>query len=438
MKLTQRDLDVFRRLPLKIRLTLTEEMREPWSHETVLEILRSRDPISTFSRAVSETVKATLETPTGLSAGLGELGKFRLAKLHRKIKGAIKKTFSKIANKDPLYKKTYKLRAKVMKGVRKALPIIITIAGAVLAPFTGGASLAAAAVLATAVELRNKKIAAAKAVREGKREATAMNAEVDQQQAEVMKQADDFYAKNQDFFVQAGYPPEKWKTLTLDQKVDLIQKGEAGTLPTTQQSLEDIQTAQAAAGVPPAQPGQTVVPAAIPEPPPPVQDAGGTASGGGGGGGGGGDGSLPAAPPEAAPAPDVGPAPQDIPDQGSFTVDVEGKTITSYPVTDAKTLGDVIDQGTSEGDRFEIFNSGQSLGLKIRSGQGYIDVPADQVSTVRGMSHDDVLAMLNRAKSSVSDSESGPAPEPAKPSGGGTVLPILALGGGLLWAVSRK
>src|SRR5690242_8246577 len=229
---------------------IAEELTEPGSHEAIRWILQQRDPEAALAQTISENVRHAVsffvQNP---NAGMGDLlGKSffkKLVKVVKKVTVTIpKKIASAVAKHDPLYKVVKPTLTKVMKAVRKNLPIIMTVAGAVLAPFTGGASLAAAAVLTTARQLYAARIDTAKAVKAGKAEAGQMQAQVDQQTAQVTQQADDVYTQNQSIFLAAGYDQATWNGLTLDQKIDLIQQASNGTLKPTAAAIAAQQAAQ--------------------------------------------------------------------------------------------------------------------------------------------------------------------------------------------------
>ena len=235
------EISALRRLSRPSLEIIAEELHEPESREAVRWILQQRDPERALVGAIAETVQqATHAAMSDPGSGMGELGKSffkKLTKIHRKVFKSARKVVTKVAHKDPLYKATSKIRKKVAAKIRPFVPIILTVVGAVLAPFTGGASMAAAALLATAYQLRAAKIQADKAKRAGKAEAGAMQAQVAQQEAEVTKQADDVYHQNQDVFLAAGYDESKWNALTLDQKIELINQASAGTLKPTAEAI---------------------------------------------------------------------------------------------------------------------------------------------------------------------------------------------------------
>ena len=303
MGLGANEISAMRRLSRPSLQIIAEELHEPESRETVRWILSQRNPERALAEAIAENVRqatASIHEGAALGYGMGDYGMGKsffkkLAKIHRKVFNTVKKVASKVANKDPIYRAIKPTLKKVANTVRKNLPIILTVAGAALAPFTGGASLAAAAVLTTARQLYANKIDAHKAVVAGKHEAAAMQAQVDQQTAEVTKQADDVYHQNQEIFLAAGYTEAKWNALTLDQKIDLIQRASDGKLQPTDDAVRTQQQVEQNA----AQAISQVVPK--------ITSTGGSYSTGGGGGYsyGSPDGqeSVPEAPQEAGPAP---------------------------------------------------------------------------------------------------------------------------------------
>jgi hypothetical protein len=126
------------------------------------------------------------------------------------------------------------------------------------------------------------------------------------------------------------------------------------------------------------------------------------------------------APPAAAPAPDFptsGPAydfsnvisggvTQVAGAPSVFRLDVEGKTVQDG-VGSLAAINQIAYQNTQVGDRFEIFQNGQSIGLWIRTANGPIAVPANQAATVRAMSHADVLNLLSNASANAGGSSGG-------------------------------
>jgi hypothetical protein len=120
----------------------------------------------------------------------------------------------------------------IRKTVKKYGNVLISAAGIILAIPTGGASLAIAAAITLANGVRQKRIAANKAKREGKHAADKMVKEVEKEQAQAGQQMDQFYSQNQQWFVDnLGLTPDKWAALTFDQKVDILQNGMRGRAP---------------------------------------------------------------------------------------------------------------------------------------------------------------------------------------------------------------
>lgn len=115
--------------------------------------------------------------------------------------------------------------------------ILINVVGAVLSPFTGGASLVAAGLLTAA----NSARMAANAARAAKNAAAADAAQkqelASQQAAETERQVNEFYNSNQSWFQEHGITPDKWGTLNLDQKVAVIQAGASGSFPSDPQPI---------------------------------------------------------------------------------------------------------------------------------------------------------------------------------------------------------
>lgn len=274
--------------------------------------------VSHLSEALSEI---ELEEELSGDDNLGYLGKSlkkRIKKAVSKVKGKVQEVHKKVAEKvlpKPLAKihtKAIDKIAKIEKKVEQKLEkihekgqaigkkvwkkygnIIIQVAGAVLAPFTGGASLAAASVLTAANTMYQARRKAQQAKKEAKREARQIYEGAAQQEDSVRRQVDDFYNQNQAWFLEYGVTPDRWAALTLDEKIELINAGAEGRLPR-------VVSPQAPLGPPPPD-----YPAGAAPPPGGGGSSYAPASSGGGygpsgGGGGGGDGGYPPGSPEAA------------------------------------------------------------------------------------------------------------------------------------------
>ena len=231
---------VFERLPHPMRQFLSDAVNEcpEFLEEYLVPVLQSRDPYGTILGDMSVAGAAYDLELCGLGTyeenldGLGHLGK----SLWKRVTHALKKSLNPVqAIKGAIgfTKREVKKEVKVAEKIfRKYGAIILTVAGAVLSPFTGGASMAAAAVLIAAQKAYQVKAAADKAKRENRKEAAAMQAQADAQNAQAEQQVDAFYSQNQQWFVdQLGVTPDKWAQLTLQQKIDLINAGASGTLP---------------------------------------------------------------------------------------------------------------------------------------------------------------------------------------------------------------
>lgn len=235
--------------------------------------------------------------------GVGELGgvlkkiKKAVKKVAKKVIEPVKKVAEKITPKPILnlqkkvasavtsvHKKAEKVAEKVEHAAgqigKKYGNVIITAAGAVLAPFTAGASLAAAAALTAANTAYQKKRAAAQAKKLAKADAAQLQQDADAANAETIRQVDDFYRSNTQWFIDnMGITPDKWASMTLEQKIAAINKGATGNTgyvpPPVQQPVDPVAPVQPGGGysIPPSGGGS---PAPMP-------------SGGGGGGGGGSD-----------------------------------------------------------------------------------------------------------------------------------------------------
>lgn len=287
----------------------------------------------------------------------------------------------------------------VARTFRQIGSVVITAVGAVLAPFTGGASLAAASIATAAIKAVQAKQAATAAKSRAAADAAQLQADANRQQAALALQVDKFYKDNTAWFLQHGVTSEKWAKLTLDQKIDLINAGSAGKWPeesqpvamSQQQQVQYLQQTAAAAqrvGIPAA----SVVPeAATPLPPPPP----------------------PGVSPEEARAVEKAVA------TATYEVFIEGHRMGQF-----QKLSDAAQaalSSTSRGDRFEVFANGASTGLRIRTSDSSIEAPMED--KVRALSHEEVVKIVDDAEKSQSK--------------GGGFPWWLILAGGAAAAVSR-
>lgn len=387
------EVEALERLPRELQALLAAESSDPsFVAEFLVPALRTPDPYETImARIVREAAGKELADMGLADHGLGKSFFKRAASAIKRVHKAVEKKI--------VPKAIQKLHAKIQKPMKKVWRkygnIIIQIAGVVLAPFTGGASLAAAAVLVAANSAYNAKRAADQAKKAAKAEAGAMEADANRQTAELAAQVDRFYADNQAWFLEHGIGPDQWARLTLDQKIDIINAGAKGTLPV---GIGPEVSGPGAA----APPGYAPPPGAPPGYGPPP---GAPAPGAPGAPGEPGYGPPPAAPGEA-------PA-------GVFDIMVEGKKLGT-----AANLDDAVEAAlgaTISGDRFEILANGQSMGLRVRTSDGAIEVPADIEAQVRAMPRAKMGEFVAQAEA-----------EMAAAAGGGFPWWLLLVGGGAL------
>lgn len=289
--------------------------------------------------------------------------------------------------------------------VSKFGKLFIQLVGLALSPFTGGASLLASQLI---VQADNARIAASRA-RSAKKvaaaDAAALQTQSDAANAATMKQVDDFFNSNQAWFAQQGITPDSWSKMTLDQKIAVIRAGATGT--------------------PVAQPQDPTVTTAIPSTPGPVQTSASAApapatawstpsttasdaaapSGGGGGAAPYGyqDAQQQEAATQAAPAP-----------AGQYDIFIEGAKVGTFNTLPDATKA--VLEGSKRGDRLEIVFNGKSLGLRLRTSNGSIDVPDDIEAAVRTMDRTKIESIVTEAEKSLG-------------TGGTSILPwILAAG----------
>jgi len=361
------------RLPKSLVAYLAEEAEDPaFVRDYLIPALQSHNP---YKRIVDDITEAVVSHETGM----GDLGKSffkKIAKVARKVTKTVAKTTRAIHAKiTPKFMR--KIEGKISKVGKKVWTkygsIIISVAGAILAPFTGGASLAAAAVLVAAKGMYDKKKAAVAAKKAAKADAGILAQEAATQESETSAQVDKFYAENQWWFLQYDITPDKWAKLTLDEKINLINAGAEGklpagtssvSLPPEQVAAQAKQTAQAAA--------QAGIPQSTFAPP-------------GAGPGVGYDTSAGGAPPPGSPE-----------GGGTFDAIVEGQSIGTFGSADEAFQA--ILAATTPGDRFEIIANGKTMGLAVRTEEGAVDVPPEAVAKMRAMSKEEAHAIVERAE----------------------------------------
>lgn len=420
-----RELD---KLPKQLVAYLADEAQDPaFVRDYLVPALHTQNPYRTITRDISDAIYQYTVDPSGM----GDLGKSffkKVAKVVRKVHKAITPKF--------MQKIEGKIHAVERKVWKKYGNVIIGVAGAVLAPFTGGASIAAASVILAGKSMYDKKKAADAAKKAAKVEAGQLQAEADAQAAQVAAQVDQFYRDNQAWFLQYDMTPEKWAQLTLDQKIEFINAGAAGRLPAGSQTVPDQQPSAPITGTPPSSippgainpipinQGPTTGGAVIDRPSAPqpgyVPSTQGPQDGGAYQGGG----------PQYGPPPgDPGAAPQDAgapataadgAPAGDYELFVEGQSVGKYNNLTAATKDALAN--TTTGDRFEVMFNGKSTGLRIRTATSTVEAPPGQEDKVRMMTHEQVLEVVSNAGGGA-------------PSSGGIPWGLIAIGAGGLFAV---
>lgn len=380
------EMDELNRLPPKLVEYLADEAQDPaFVRDYLIDALHSGNP---HAKIVNDIAKAAYAYSSG-DPGMGDLGKSffkKIAKVVRKVHKAITPKF--------MQKIEGKIHAVERKVWKKYGNVLISVAGAVLAPFTGGASMVAAAIILAGKGLYEKRKAAIEAKKAAKADAAQIDAAASAAEAQVAADVDKFYNDNQAWFLQYDMTPVKWRQLTLQQKLDFINAGVAGTMPVSTPipppppdvvAAQTAQTAQAAAnaGIPPA----------LVQPPGFAPGTGYSTSGGG-------------APMEVPPPP---PGTQG----GSFESIIEGKSAGVFGTLD-EAYQTILGM-TKPGDRFEIIANGKSMGLGVRTEDGAVEVPPEAEAKMKSLTHEQSQAIVQEA-------------EKTAPSGG---IPwLLILGGG--------
>lgn len=441
-------------MPRNLRAATAFALRDPASRPEVIAILRSRDPVGSMAREVDAAIKESFAEAgypvagmSGLDAGMGKSLKSRLKKavksvvstvkeVHDKIEdkiipSSVKKVMDKVQDKvsdvakkvvAPVKKIDEKIKKVVKKVGQKASKVvkrvwvkygstIILVVGAIAAPFTAGASLAiavavsaAAAVVSAGNTLYQQKRAADKAVKAGEKDAELITAQVQQSEAELHRQADEIYSKYPEVFQSLGITPTRWHALSIDAKVAIIDALSRGELPPGYSYVSEEEAAAAGAT-------GAVAP----------QDGGGAAQPP--------SGSAPASPTNwGSIASDVAQqcmiepwlCPKDSPEYLKWVgnqpppTGAESKYTSHYKTyVEGKLVGDstsmaaaeeIARQLSSPGDRIEIMVEAPgtrmapvSKGLKLRTASGLMDVPADVEQKVRAMSHEEAVALAQRA-----------------------------------------
>ena len=288
------EVEIVNRLHPEIRRFFADAVADDrtFLDEYLIPALSSIDPEAQILEDLSY-VLADLEMEEAGLGGLGDLGKLKIKK---KLKKAVKKvgtTIKKVAKSSAgqAIAAPFTMGLSV-KGVREGIKTgmaskyaapVIGVVGAVAAPFTGGASLAAASAILAANQMRQAKKAAEAAKKMAKADAASQAAEAQQAEDQTSSQVDQFYAQNQAWFVARGVDQARWNSMTLDQKVATIDAAAKG-------QLQVVQQPSAGPSLPQGLPEGGAVPTYQAPPSASAYQGAGfapTAGGGGGGGGGG-------------------------------------------------------------------------------------------------------------------------------------------------------
>jgi hypothetical protein len=128
----------------------------------------------------------------------------------------------------------------------------LAVAGAVLAPFTGGASLAAASAISGVIKATQAAGQATIARNAAAYNAPQQAAAAQQQQSAAAAQLDQFFAANQPWFTQHGITQAAWSAMTTDQKIAILNAGVTGqpvqNVPSSSSSQTPAQAYAASAG----------------------------------------------------------------------------------------------------------------------------------------------------------------------------------------------
>jgi hypothetical protein len=433
------EISVMRRLSRPSLEVIVGELGNPVSYSTVRRVLRADDPEREIAAQVAVEIDRAVSAIHSLRmAGIGddeyddmELADAGFGGFFKKIGKAIKKVAKKVVavhkavfNKTvkPVIKATIKVAKKSVEITKKAvtksialhkmvakkigkaikpyIPIIIGVVGAVLAPFTGGASLAAAAALNAAYQIAMKAKEAKALKKANKKEAAAVQAEVDQSTEDLKKQLDDLFAQNPEIFAAAGITKATWDGMSIEQKLAVIDKINKGEMPSTP---DNTQTAAEDQGItPPPDSGATWQDA--------IKDS-----------------PIISQWQEAAGDSDAATAGVQTP-TGTYDVYVEGQKVGSAATLEEASA--LMVKSAKAGDRIEMRLNGRSLGLKVvTAGGGVIAIPDDQAASVMAMSRADLNALLAKA----SQSAGGAAPS----SGGFSPAWLLAIPAAFLFVKAK-
>lgn len=234
----------FRRLPASAQLVILDELAyDPSQADAIRSLLREPNPTKAVADQIAaEVTAATYNVPLS-DVGLGRSWKKAFKKVVSKVVEAPKKVYEKAKETINLKNTVAYALAPATAGAsllitdkgREALkkasgyiktygPAALSIAGIIAAPFTGGATLALPALVQGYQTVKANKAKAKELAAQGAAEAQAATDAVAQQEAQAAAEIDAFYTQNQALFTNAGYPPEVWATMTVDEKYATLNK----------------------------------------------------------------------------------------------------------------------------------------------------------------------------------------------------------------------
>lgn len=380
----RRERAAFRTLPLSAQLVILDELAyDPTQADSIRSLLREPNPTKAVADQIAAEVTAATYGVSISDVGMGRSWKKTFKKVVSKVVEAPKKVYEKVVEKVNLKNTVAYALAPATAGAsllitnkgREALrkasqyaktygPTALSIAGIIAAPFTGGATLAIPALVQGYQTVRANKVKAKELERQGAAEAQAAQEAVAQQEQQAVIEIDTFYNENAAIFAQAGYPPEVWATMTVDEKYATLNKLQGAAEAVGSDVAAGYETAAASGG-------------------PTYQ------------------GSLERDRPDS-----LGPVSTG---EARFSISINGARIGASPSVLEQAMSTAESQ-TSNGDKVEIFDRGASLGLWVKTSSGLIKVPADQMANVKAMSAEQSRALVAQAEEKAGGVKSGGFP----------------------------
>lgn len=197
--------------------------------------------------------------------------------------------------------------------------------------------------------------------------------EVDAETERVKAQNDELdglYVKYQEGFEDAGIAPDYWYSLTVEQKIAVLQglsTQTAGPIPETQAPPSEVSTPEISTPSQPSVPSTPTYYSSVQDNPV----------------------STPSYPRVSVPLQPL----------TTFSVSVEGD-----PVGVFDTLSEATEKALAAsklGDRVQIYEKGKGTTLGIRTDSGIVPVPEDQVAAVQALSHGEVVSKVVQATAAV-------------------------------------